>query len=156
VTLRHLSRAHRLLRRTLLTAAYLTVLVAGISMLVLTPRTIAGALGEAVIYLAAGLAVIGGPAGAWSVATDRPGRDRWRVERWAAPLAAGGALGYAVGVWSLIAAETITRMSQGAWIATCLLLLIDRAVEVDATAKTQRVLHDLKRGDPRPPTTDRG
>lgn len=136
----HLPPAHAIAQRVVFAAAYACTSLAGAAALIYTPQTIAGSLGTWVTYVWAALAIVGGPVGLLAVATDR-----WRLELWAAPLALGGATGYAIGVWSLVSAETITRLTQASWITVLVLLLLARVIHVRASAREQRRRHDRRR-----------
>lgn len=128
-----------------MTTAYLATSLAGLSALLIPPRSLTTTDNPWVTGIWSTVAIIGGLAGAYAVATDNPHADkqRWRVERWAAPLAVGGAFGYGLGVWAATI-ETPTRMAQASWIIVVVLLLADRVVEVDAVASRYRALHSLK------------
>lgn len=140
MSFRHLPPAHAIAQRAVFAAAYACTTLAGIAALVFTPTTIAGTLGIWVTYVWAILAVIGGPVGLIAVATNL-----WRIELWSAPLALGGAAGYAIGVWSLVSGETITRLTQASWITVLVLLLLARVIHVWAIASEQRRRHDRHR-----------
>ena len=140
MSFRHLPPAHAIAQRVVFTAAYACTALAGTAALVFTPTTIAGTLGTWVTYVWAALAIVGGPVGLLAVATNR-----WRLELWAAPLALGGSAGYAIGVWSLVSGETITRLTQASWITVLVLLLLARVIHVRAIAAAQRRRHDRHR-----------
>lgn len=137
MSFRHLPPAQGRRLRGILALAYAATAWAGIAALIWTPTTIAGAIGVLVTYAWAALAVLGGSVGIWAVA-----RDQWRTERWSAPLAAGGAVTYAVAVWSLVITETSGRAAQASWITAVALLLVYRVLEVWAVASRDRTTHD--------------
>ncbi|MGO1912031.1 MAG: hypothetical protein ACTH02_09500 [Corynebacterium sp.] len=139
MSFRHLPPVHAIAQRVTFAAAYTAVLAAGVASLAFTPVTIAGTLGAQITWLWASLAVVGGLVGLTAVAINK-----WRVEMWAAPLALGGALGYATGVWSLVSSETITRLTQASWIAALVLLLAARTIHIWAIASSDRRRHDRR------------
>lgn len=140
MSFRHLPPREARRLRGVLALAYVATTWAGLSALIWTPTTITGALGLTVTYAWGTLAVLGGAVGIWAVA-----RDQWRIERWSAPLAAGGAVTYAVAVWSLVFTETSGRAAQASWITVVALLLIYRVLEVWAVASRDRATHDEAR-----------
>lgn len=137
MSFRHLPPREARRLRGILALAYSATTWAGLAALIWTPRTIQGAIGLAITYGWATLAITGGATGIWAVT-----RDRWRIERWSAPLAAGGAFTYAVAVWSLVITETSGRAAQAAWVTVVALMLTYRALEVWAVASRDRIVQD--------------
>lgn len=140
MSFRHLPPREARRLRGVLALAYAATAWAGIAALIWTPTTITSAIGILVTYSWATLAVLGGSVGVWAVA-----RDQWRTERWSAPLAVGGAVTYAVAVWSLVITETSGRAAQASWITVVALLLIYRVLEVWAAASRDRATYDAQR-----------
>ena len=140
MSFRHLPPRDARRLRGVLALGYAATAWAGLSALVWTPTTISGAVGVLMTYAWATLALAGGAIGIWAVT-----RDQWRIERWSAPLAAGGAVTYAVAVWSLVITETSGRAAQASWITVVALLLVYRVLEVWAVASRDRASHDARR-----------
>lgn len=125
-------------RRPALTLMYFFTFCAGVASLLWPPVSLQKAfIVESVLFHRswAILAIVGGFAGAWGVFTDR-----WRIERWAAPLAASGLGGYTLIVWSLTFTETFTRVTQSFIITIAVTVFIDRAIHLAKKAKGIRVI----------------
>jgi len=125
-------------KRPALTAIYLLVFCGGAASILWPPVSLQKAflIDSPLIHRSwAVLAIVGGLCGAWGVF-----RDRWRIERWSAPLAAGGVGGYALIVWTLTFTETFTRVTQSFFIAIAVVVFVDRAVHLAKKAKGIRVI----------------
>lgn len=127
------SKPYDRLLRAALSLAYAFVLFAGLSTVTFTPRTIEGAMGGAITFLWASLAIIGGGAGLWGVI-----KNQWRIEYWASPLASSAVFCYGLAVWSLTISETVTRLTQANFIGATVLLLVYRSLELAAQANKDR------------------
>lgn len=132
---RHLPTRHRRVLRILLATAYVAALAAGAALWIVTPRTIAGAIGHVLTSGAATMLIAGAIPCLYAVA-----RDRWRIERWATWLIIGGAASYLLTVWTLVITETTGRLAQACFITALLALIGYRAVEVDGTARQYRTV----------------
>src|SRR5690625_40765 len=125
-------------RRPALALMYFAVFCAGAASLLWPPVSLQQAfIVESPLFHRswAVLAIVGGLAGSWGAF-----QDRWRIERWAAPLAAGGVGGYAFIVWSLVTTETFTRITQGLFISVVVVVFIDRSIHLATKAKNIRVI----------------
>lgn len=126
------------LDRPALSLMYLAVFLAGLTSIIWPPATLRNAfVMEALVFHRswAILAVIGGSVGAYGAF-----KDRWRVERWAAPLAAAGIGGYAFILWTLTFTSDFTRITQSFFITVGVVLFVDRAVYLAKKAKGIRVI----------------
>lgn len=126
------------LRRPGLLLVYLLTACAGLASLVFPPVSLQRAfLVDSVVFQQAWavLALAGGLAGGFGVA-----KDRWRVERWAAPLAAAGVAGYGLIVWSLLIVETFTRVTQACVILVPVVLFVDRSIHLARKASRIRTI----------------
>src|SRR5690625_7835071 len=113
-------------RRPALALMYLAVFCAGAASLLWPPVSLQQAfIVESPLFHRswAVLAIVGGLAGSWGAF-----QDRWRVERWAAPLAAGGGGGCALIVWSLVTTETFTRVTQAVYVSVVGVVFVARSV----------------------------
>lgn len=125
-------------RRPALAAMYFLVFFAGMASLLWPPVSLQDAfIVESALFHRswAILAVIGGLPGAYGAY-----QDRWRIERWAAPLAAGGVGGYSFIVWTLVFTETFTRITQAMFITVVVVIFIDRSIHLAAKAKDIRII----------------
>lgn len=141
MSFRHLPPKYARRLRGILAVAYAFAAYAGVSALVWTPVTISGSIGMSLTYLWGLMALAGGLAGVYGVS-----RNQWRIERWSAPLAAGGLGVYALTVWTLTITETTGRLAQASVATFAFLMLVYRATEVDARAKADREEHDATYG----------
>jgi len=126
-------------KRPALTAIYLLVFCAGLTSLLWPPVSLQKAfIVDSIVFHQswAVLAVVGGLVGAYGAMKE----TRWRIERWAAPLAAGGIGGYGFIVWTLTITETFTRITQSLFITIGIILFIDRSVHLAKKAKGIRVI----------------
>lgn len=122
----------RVIRATL----YTLVAGAGIAATVLTPTTIAGTIGEPLMYWWASLATVGALTALWGVIADR-----YRIEWVASWPATGGTLVYAATVWGLVAQGESTRSTQAFIVTALTVALAYRGVELAAHAAKLRADH---------------
>lgn len=127
------------LDRPALALMYLAVFCAGLTSLLWPPVSLQKAfIVDSIVFHQswAVLAVVGGSVGAYGAMKE----TRWRIERWAAPLAAGGIGGYGFIVWTLTVTETFTRITQSFFITVGIILFIDRSIHLAKKAKGIRVI----------------
>lgn len=122
--------------RAIRAVLYLLVAAAGIAGMVLTPRTIAGTIGEPLMYWWTTLTAAGALVALYGVAADR-----YRVEWVATWPATGGALVYAATVWALVAQGESTRSTQALVITALTVALAYRGFELAAHAAKLRADH---------------
>lgn len=125
--------------RTLL---YTMILVAGIGMVFLTPVTVSGVTGKTLTHISGWAMMIAAIPGIVGAAL-RKYQFEW-VSIW---IAAGASLTYVATVWSLVNSETLTRLTQSAFVTIAFLALVIRAVNLTVTARRKRELHQVTTGE---------
>ena len=125
--------------RTMRAALYVLVIGAGLAGLFLTPVTIAGTIGEPLMYWWATMSAAGALAALGGVILDR-----YRVEWVATWPATGGMLVYAITVWALVASGESTRATQAFAVSALTVALAYRGFELAAHAAKLRADHRRK------------
>lgn len=120
----------RLTERSLRTAAYWMLGVAGLASLIWTPKTIAAELGPVMVTILSTFLLVGGISAA--VASTL---ERWLIEMPAIPVVLTGlALYLVVALWSITVDGEVTRLAQTALITAYALHLGARWLQLRALA----------------------
>lgn len=125
-------------RRTPLAVGYLFVVVGGLVSLLFPPPALDRAFVVDSPLVRNGwavLAVVGGVVGAYGA-----WQGRWRIERWAAPLAASGVFGYALIIWTLFFIDTYSRATHAVFVTCVAWMLLDRSRHLARKAKSIRLI----------------
>ena len=136
---RYTPKVYRRALRILNFLAYLFVLYAGVSALVWTPTTVAGAMGSLSTKVWPVVTIFGAVGAIVGVV-----RGEWRVERWTVPIATGGLASYVITTWVLVATSTVTRQTQASVVTIALIMLINQSVRLFAQAAADRAEHEVK------------
>lgn len=133
MSFRHLDPPWPTILKATLLVVYVLMAAAGLFALILTPSSVEGAVGEALMTVAGVAALTGAAAAAAGVLID------WRLERVAVLGTIVASAAYAVAIWVLVG-ETPTRAMQAAWITATTGLFVYRALELEARAATDRAI----------------
>lgn len=126
----------QLVERVLRATRYIVIVLAGVAALVLTPRTIEGALGAGFTLLWSSVAFVGSVLAAYGTLANR-----YRIELSAIWLVAGGVSAYGVTVWALAFTTTPTRATQALLVTALVLGLCARGVSLSRRAAVVRRAH---------------